>query len=86
MAGQASGPRRKVAVTLEPESVAALDRLVAEKAFPSRSQAVQEAIDSLVAWKTGHRLAAECAKLDPAEEVALAEEGLAEEASEWPEY
>jgi hypothetical protein len=32
------------------------------------------------------RLQTECAKLNPAEEVALAEEAWAEEASEWPEY
>ncbi len=32
------------------------------------------------------RLAQECAKLDPAFEKALAEEGLSEELKEWPEY
>jgi hypothetical protein len=31
------------------------------------------------------RLAQECAKLDPAFEKALAEEGLSEELKEWPE-
>jgi hypothetical protein len=28
----------------------------------------------------------ECAKLDPAEERALAEEGLAADVADWPEY
>jgi hypothetical protein len=28
----------------------------------------------------------ECAKLDPAEERALAEEGLAADLADWPEY
>jgi hypothetical protein len=32
------------------------------------------------------RLAQECAKLDPAFEKALAEEGLSEELKAWPEY
>lgn len=32
------------------------------------------------------RLAQECAKLDPAEEQALADEGLAAEAAQWPPY
>ena len=33
-----------------------------------------------------NRLARECEKLDPAFEKALAEEGLSEELTEWPEY
>jgi hypothetical protein len=32
------------------------------------------------------RLARECALLDPAFEQALAEEGMGEELSQWPEY
>lgn len=32
------------------------------------------------------RLATECARLDPDAERALAEDGIAMEASEWPEY
>jgi hypothetical protein len=32
------------------------------------------------------RLAIECAKLEPAFERAIAEEGLAEDVSQWPEY
>jgi hypothetical protein len=33
-----------------------------------------------------HRLAAECAKLDPSFERLLAEEGLSENLAAWPEY
>jgi hypothetical protein len=33
-----------------------------------------------------NRLARECAKLDPATEQAMAEEGIAEELEQWPEY
>lgn len=32
------------------------------------------------------RLARECAKLLPSEEQAMAEEGIAKEMEEWPEY
>jgi hypothetical protein len=32
------------------------------------------------------RLSMECAKLEPAFERAMAEEGLAEDVSQWPEY
>jgi hypothetical protein len=32
------------------------------------------------------RLARECAKLDPVEEKAVAEEGMAVELAQWPEY
>jgi hypothetical protein len=32
------------------------------------------------------RLARECAKLDPSAEQALADEGLARDFEEWPEY
>jgi hypothetical protein len=33
-----------------------------------------------------NRLAKECAKLDPAFEKAMAEEGMGEEMEQWPEY
>ena len=36
--------------------------------------------------KKRHRLAVECAKLDPEIEVQMAEEGLADDVSGWPEY
>ncbi len=76
----------KIAVTLDEAIVAHLDKLVAENQFPSRSRVVQEAVrDKLDRLKRG-RLARECAKLDPTFEKALAEEGMAADFSEWPEY
>ena len=78
--------KAKIAITLEEESLADLDRLVSEHVFQNRSQAIQDAIsDKLRRMKRG-RLAKECAKLDPAFEKAIAEEGLAGDMSEWPEY
>jgi len=37
-------------------------------------------------WLEKSSLARECAKIDPRFAKALAEEGLSEELSEWPEY
>ncbi|HLG16859.1 MAG TPA: CopG family transcriptional regulator [Blastocatellia bacterium] len=54
--------------------------------FPSRSQVIQEALEEKIARIDQTRLARECAKLHPAEEQALADEGLAGEAARWPEY
>ena len=76
----------KIAVTLDERTLNRLDRLVKARAFPSRSRAVQEAVEEKLNRLDGSRLARECAKLDPAFEKALAEEGMSEELSEWPEY
>jgi Arc/MetJ-type ribon-helix-helix transcriptional regulator len=78
--------KAKVAITLDETTVERLDRLVRQARFPSRSRAIQEAVaEKLERIKRG-RLARECAKLDPEEERAMAEEGVGAEADEWPEY
>jgi Arc/MetJ-type ribon-helix-helix transcriptional regulator len=69
----------KIAVTLDQDVVARLDQLVEEKKFPNRSRAVQEAIRDKLERLQRSRLARECAKLDPAFEKALAQEGLAQD-------
>lgn len=79
-------PKEKVAVTIERHLLERLDRLVAQGKFPSRSRAVEEAVEDRLEKVEGSRLARESAKLDPAFEQALAEEGLAGDLSEWPEY
>ena len=76
----------KIAITLEEETLKQLDRLVKKRAFPSRSRAIQEAMEEKLEKMNRNRLARECEKLDPAFEKALAEEGLSEELAEWPEY
>ncbi|MFH1743474.1 MAG: ribbon-helix-helix domain-containing protein [bacterium] len=78
--------RAKVAVSLDEMLLARLDRLVAEAVFRSRSQAVEAAVEEKLARIDRNRLAKECAKLDPQFEKALAEEGLLEDVSKWPEY
>lgn len=76
----------KIAITLDEETLDRLDRLVRSRAFPSRSRAIQEAVREKLDRMEQGRLARECARLDPSEEQALAEEGLTEELSAWPTY
>ena len=78
--------KAKVAVTLEKETVSQLDRLVKQAVFPSRSQGIQIALEEKLERMERNRLAQESAKLDPDFEKSLAEEGISEDLSEWPEY
>jgi len=78
--------RSKVAVSLEAGTLRRLDQLVRRAVFPNRSQAIQSAIEEKLERLERSRLARECAKLDPAFEKALAEEGLSEDLSQWPAY
>jgi len=78
--------RAKVAVTLDAETLEKLDQLVRRKKFPSRSQAIQEAVEEKLERLERSRLARECAKLDPDFEKSMAEEGMPEELGSWPEY
>lgn len=77
--------KAKIAITVDEQALAEIDRLVREGVFPNRSQAIEEAVQERIARFHRSRLARECAKLDKAEERALADEGYAGD-SEWPEY
>ena len=79
-------PRAKVAISLEESTLERLDKLVERAVFSNRSQAIQEAVEEKLARMERSRLARECAKLDPTFEKALAEEGMSEDAAQWPEY
>ncbi len=79
-------PKTKVAVTLSQEILRDLDALIADRRFPNRSQAVETALAEKLERLSHARLAREAAKLDPAEEKALAEEGMGIELAAWPEY
>jgi len=78
--------KSKVAISLDESTLNRLDKLVQKQVFPSRSQAIEEAVAEKLARLERSRLAQECAKLDPAFEKALAEEGLSEDLAKWPEY
>lgn len=76
----------KVAITIDRDLLARLDQLIKENQYPNRSNAVQEAIRDKLQRLQRSRLAREAAKLDPAFEQAMAEEGLTEDSEQWPEY
>ena len=78
--------KTKLAVTLDASLVVELDQLVSKRRFTNRSQAIEIAVAEKLERLAKTRLAQECAKLDPDEERALAEEGLAGSRETWPEY
>jgi metal-responsive CopG/Arc/MetJ family transcriptional regulator len=79
-------PKTKIAIAIDPDILERLDALVDAAGFPSRSQAVEVAIQEKLERLDRTRLARECAKLDPAFEKDLAEEGLGVELGGWPAY
>ena len=76
----------KITISIDEQLLNRLDLMVQSRVFTSRSQAVQTAVQEKVARVGKTRLAEACAKLDPAEEQAFAEEGFAAEADLWPPY
>jgi len=79
-------PKAKIAISIDEKVLARLDGLVQSGRFDNRSQAIEDAVCDKLERLGRTRLALECAKLDPAAEKELAEEGLSVEISEWPEY
>ena len=79
-------PKEKIAITLEEWSVEELDRLVDNKVFPNRSQAIQQAVNEKLSRMKKTRLIKECGQLDFSFERGLSEEGFAEDAEQWPGY
>jgi metal-responsive CopG/Arc/MetJ family transcriptional regulator len=76
----------KIAISLDQRLLQAVDRLVKNRAFRSRSEAIQKALEEKLIRLQKSRLARECAKLSRREERALAEIGIEVDAREWPEY
>ena len=76
----------KVTISIEDSLLRRVDRLVRSRRFTNRSQAIQEAVEEKISRLDKTRLARECARLDPTIEQTMADEGLASELKEWPEY
>ena len=68
----------KVAITLDEKTLSRLDRMVTARKFPSRSRAIQDAVEEKLNRMEKDRLARECCKLDVEFEKAMAEEGMVE--------
>ena len=79
-------PKTKVALTLDADLLGQVDELVARQKFLNRSQAVEAALADKLRRLARTRLAREAAKLNPAEEKRVADEGLADALDAWPEY
>jgi len=79
-------PKSKIAVTIDAQVISQVDRLVKEKAYPNRSRIIEEALTEKLSRMDRSRLLRELNKLDVGFERALAEEGIAQDTTEWPEY
>jgi metal-responsive CopG/Arc/MetJ family transcriptional regulator len=78
--------KTKIAITLDEDFIAQIDHLIKEHRFMNRSQAIQEAVKDKLQKLKKSRLSEECSKLDSSFEKAMAEEGISEDLSKWPEY
>jgi Arc/MetJ-type ribon-helix-helix transcriptional regulator len=78
--------KAKIAISIDEKALERVDELVRARVFDNRSRAIEDAVVEKLGRLDKTRLSVECAKLDPAREKALAEEGLSEEVSGWPEY
>ena len=78
--------KSKIAITLDDDIVGRIDLLVSQRAYPNRSQAIEEAVREKLSRLERSRLAREVSKLDPEFERSLAEEGIPQDGEEWPEY
>ena len=67
---------QKIAVTLEKETVAEVDRWIREGKYPNRSSVLQSAVNLLAEREKRCRMARELAKMDRSEEQRMAEEGV----------
>lgn len=76
----------KIAITLEEGLLRQVDQLVSSRVYANRSRAIQEAVAEKLRRMDRGRLARECAKLDPAFEQSMADEGLVSDLEQWPEY
>lgn len=76
----------KIAISIDSNLLAKLDGLVVQKKFKTRSQAIQIAVSKTIERLEYKRLTHECEKLNPILEQQFADEGLAKDAEEWPEF
>ena len=71
-------PKSSIRVSIDALLLERIDRLVRTGRFRRRSEFIQLAIEEKLTRFRRDRLAAECAKLDPDEERAMAEERMTE--------
>lgn len=76
----------KISVSIDAAILQRLDRLVKDETFASRSRAIQIAVEEKLERFDRTRLARDLAKIDPAEEQAMAELGFGDDAAKWESY
>ncbi len=79
-------PKTKVALTLDTQLLDQVDELVEKQKFRNRSQAIEAALSDKLRRLARTRLARESAKLNPDEEMRLADDSLIDALDSWPEY
>jgi metal-responsive CopG/Arc/MetJ family transcriptional regulator len=79
-------PKAKIAITVDSGMLDALDALVRAGRYTNRSRAFEAAVAAELDRAHHTRLANACLSLDSAEERAMAEEGLSDDAANWPAY
>ena len=78
--------KAKIAITIDEKIVGRIDRLVKQKTFTNRSQAIEQAVHDKLARLDKSRLARESVKLEPKLEQAMAEKGIQEDQQLWPQF
>ena len=76
----------KIAISIDRGVLGRIDSLVRAKRFRSRSEVFQTAVADQLQRLMEDSLAAECLKLNRAEEQAFADIGLSTDLTEWPAY
>ena len=77
-------PLQKIAITVEQSAIKEIDRLIDAGHYQNRSRVIQSALDLMIHRYRSDRLALECEKLDPDEELGCSEEGIG--VDPWPRY
>jgi len=75
-----------VAISIDERLLRHVDRLVRNRIFKTRSEAIQKAVQEKLGRLEKSRLARECMKLSKREEQRWADLGIKADAKEWPEY
>ena len=76
----------KFAVSMDKKLLQELDRLVKQRRFSSRSQAIQAAVREQLGELKRERFLRECANFDPREEQRFADADISGDLDGWPEY
>jgi metal-responsive CopG/Arc/MetJ family transcriptional regulator len=78
--------KANIAITIDERMVGGIDRLVRQKAFFNRSQAIETAIQEQRNRMDRCQLALESSQLSSKHEQAMTDEGTREDAKSWPVY